>query len=238
MKLSVVVPAFNEEKRIRELVTQLAASLEPLGSDAEIVVVDDGSQDNTRSEVPEGVARLLIHEKNKGKAAAVQTGIAQSKGDFIAVLDADLEYFPADLIKLLVATNGQREIAVYGSRYLEPANFRTGVLGKLRVLKDQEITSWIANWTLSFLVALLYRHWITDTLTGLKLYPGEFLRNQKLVTTGFEGDHEITARLIRKGIAVAECPIGYAPRDRSEGKKIGPRDGVIAVLTFLRFRFI
>ena len=97
------------------------------------------------------------------------------------------------------------------------------------------MTSWLANWTLTALVLVLFGKWITDTLTGLKLYPGDFL-GQRLTSVGFEGDHEITAKLIKAHIPIVEIPIEYAPRGREEGKKIGPRDGLIAVKTFVSMR--
>jgi glycosyltransferase involved in cell wall biosynthesis len=236
--LSVVVPAYNEEARIADLLDSMAKSLGALGDEYEIIVVDDGSSDGTRDRVGGDRVDLIVHERNRGKAAAVQTGLARSTGRLVAVLDADLEYFPADLLPMLDRAEQEAgPVSVYGSRYLEPANFRAGFLGRLRVLRGQELTSWIANWTLTAIVLVLFGKVITDTLTGLKLYPGEFLRAQRLTSTGFEGDHEITSRLIRSRIPIREVPIAYAPRSRAEGKKIGPRDGVIAIVTFLRHRF-
>jgi len=239
VRLSVVVPAFNEEARVGDLVRSLQTALAPLGGEQEIIVVDDGSSDQTAHRVVETGANLLRHERNVGKAAAVQTGLAASKGTYVAVLDADLEYFPDDLIPMLErAESDERsvEIAVYGSRYLESANYREGAAGRLRVLRGQELSSWVANWVLTMLVLVLFGKWITDTLTGLKLYPGEFLRAQRLSSVGFEGDHEITSKLIRARVPIVEVPIGYAPRGRDEGKKIGPLDGVRAVRTFVAQR--
>ncbi len=236
-RLSVVVPAFNEEVRVGELLRLMQASLAPLGDEHEIIVVDDGSTDATAERVAATGATLVIHERNQGKAAAVQTGLAATKGQFVAVLDADLEYFPEDLVPMLHMAESAGIVAVYGSRYLEGENFRPGPLGRLRVLRDQELSSWVANWTLTGLVLGLYGKKITDTLTGLKVYPGDFLRAQRLTSVGFEGDHEITAKLIKANIPVLETPIKYAPRGREEGKKIGPRDGVKAVTTFVGQRF-
>ena len=125
---------------------------------------------------------------------------------------------------------------MYGSRYLEPQNFRSGAAAHLRILAGQELTSWIANWVLTVLVLVLFGKWITDTLTGLKLYPGDFLRAQRLSSVGFEGDHEITGKLIKAHVPIVEVPIRYAPRGREEGKKIGPLDGVKAVKTFVAQR--
>jgi len=237
VRLSVVVPAYNEEARIAGLLEILEKSLAELGDDFEIVVVDDGSADDTRHRVSGDRVELVVHEQNRGKAAAVQTGLARTTGSYVAVLDADLEYTPADLLPMLDRAEQEGTISVYGSRYLEPANFRPGMLGRLRLLKGQELTSWLANWVLTALVLVLFGKVITDTLTGLKLYPGDFLRSQPLMSTGFEGDHEITSRLIRSRIPIREVPICYSPRSRAEGKKIGPRDGVIAIGTFLRHRF-
>jgi glycosyltransferase involved in cell wall biosynthesis len=239
VRLSVIVPAYNEEDRVGDLVRLLQTSLEPLSDGHEIIVVDDGSRDATASRVNDTGATLIQHERNVGKAAAVQTGLAASKGAYVAVLDADLEYFPDDLIPMLerAETGGPSDIAVYGSRYLSQQNLRSGPSAHLRVLQGQQISSWVANWVLTFLVLVLFGKWITDTLTGLKLYPGDFLRHQELSSVGFEGDHEITAKLIRARIRIVEVPIRYTPRGREEGKKIGPLDGVKAVKTFVAQRF-
>jgi glycosyltransferase involved in cell wall biosynthesis len=234
----VVVPAYNEEARVGDLVRSLEESLVDVSGGREIIVVDDGSTDGTVEQVKARAATLLVHESNQGKAAAVQTGIGASSGDWVAVLDADLEYFPDDLVALLEAAEAPTgTVAVYGSRYLEQQNFRAGKLGRLRVLRGQELSSWVANWVLTGLVLVLYGKKITDTLTGLKLYPGDFLRSQRLTSVGFEGDHEITGMLIKAKIPILEVPVKYAPRGREEGKKIGPMDGVKAVTTFLSQRF-
>jgi glycosyltransferase involved in cell wall biosynthesis len=238
MRLSIVVPAYNEATRIGDLLALIEKSLSELGSAYEVIVVDDGSTDGTVDRVGGSAVRLIVHERNLGKAAAVQTGLAASTGRYVAVLDADLEYAPADLLPMLTEAESHDRVAVYGSRYLERGNFRSGVPGRMRILHGQEIQSWFANWVLTLLVLLLFGKVITDTLTGLKVYPGDFLRSQNLSSTGFEGDHEITARLIRARIPIREVPITYQARSRSEGKKIGPKDGVIAVVTFVKFRFL
>jgi glycosyltransferase involved in cell wall biosynthesis len=236
-RLSVIVPAYNEEARVGDLIRSLQASLVALGDGHEIIVVDDGSSDATAAQVEATGATLVRHQQNRGKAAAVQTGLAASTGRFVAVLDADLEYFPEDLAPMLERAEAAGTVAVYGSRYLEPSNFRPGFAGRLRILRDQELTSWVANWVLTLLVLLLYAKWVTDTLTGLKIYPGDFLRAQHLTSVGFEGDHEITGKLIKGHVPIVEVPIKYAPRGRDEGKKIGPRDGVRAIATFVGQRF-
>ena len=143
MRLSVIVPAYNEESRVGDLVKLLQERLAPLGDAQEIIVVDDGSTDGTAEQVVATGARLLRHEVNAGKAAAVQTGLATSTGAFVAVLDADLEYFPDDLVPMLERAEASSldgscaEIAVYGSRYLQRENFAGGVLGRLRMLVDK-----------------------------------------------------------------------------------------------------
>jgi len=236
IRLSVIVPAYNEEARVGDLVRRLSAALAELDATHELLVVDDGSADATAARVEETTATLVRHERNQGKAAAVQTGIAASTGRYVAVLDADLEYFPEDLLPMLARAESVGTVAVYGSRYIEPNNFRPGVLGRVRMLRDQQVGSWVANWVLTGVVLVLFGKVITDTLTGLKLYPGDFLRSQRLDSVGFEGDHEITSRLIRAHIPIVELPIGYEPRSKAEGKKIGPMDGLRAVTTFVRGR--
>ncbi|HVP00728.1 MAG TPA: glycosyltransferase family 2 protein [Bryobacteraceae bacterium] len=234
--VSIVIPAFNEEAFIGTLLEHvLRVDTESIGIAKEIVVVDDGSKDQTGAQVSRFPAVRLIVQQNQGKGRAVQRGIQEATGDCILVQDADLEYDPADYIPMLKAL-AQYGGAVYGSR----------TLGQLREHgwswtpgrhPGQSIGPWVANVLLTFWTFLLYGRWITDTLTGYKIYPREFFSKITVVTRGFEADHEITAKLIRKGIPIHEVPVSFRPRSVMEGKKIRARDGFIAVWTLLRFRW-
>jgi dolichol-phosphate mannosyltransferase len=174
---------------------------------------------------------------NQGKGKAVQRGICESKGDYILIQDADLEYDPKDYLPMLAALRNTKADAVYGSRTLgqRAAQSKWALFpGKH---PQQGVGPWLAGALLTLWTALVYRRWITDTLTAYKLYPGPVVKSMKLRTSGFETDHEITAKLVRLNKQIIEVPISYYPRSRHEGKKIKPSDGLIAVWTLLRFRF-
>ncbi len=179
------------------------------------------------------VCRCFTQVPNQGKGRAVQRGIRESAGDYILVQDADLEYDPADYLPILRALSTGADV-VYGSRVMGQIR-ESGWPGKHPA---QGWGPWIAGVILSFWTLLLYGRWISDTLTAYKLYPAKVLKAMKLETSGFETDHEITARLIRGGYRIAEVPISYRPRSLAEGKKIKPSDGLIAVWTLLKYRFV
>ena len=149
--------------------------------------------------------------------------------------DADLEYDPKDYLPMLSCLKSNPNAAIYGSRY---KNFNEQKnLFLFRRYKNQSFAAWTANLVLTFWTLLLYRVWITDTLTGYKIYPSNFFKNLDIKTSGFETDHEITAKLIRSNIKIFEVPISYIPRSVMEGKKIKASDGLKAIWTLLRFKF-
>ena len=235
-KVSIVVPAYNEEAFIGTLLDLvLSVDTESLGFSKEIIVVDDGSKDGTSALVRRFSGVRLVQQKNQGKGRAVQRGIQEATGDYILVQDADLEYDPADYIPML-AKLANLGGAVYGSRTLGQLRENGWTLTPGRHPR-QLFGPWVANLLLTLWTFLLYGKWITDTLTGYKIYPREFFSRVEIVTRGFETDHEITAKLIRLGIRIHEVPISFSPRSEEEGKKIRARDGLIAVWTLLRFRF-
>jgi len=235
-KVSIVVPAYNEEAFIGTLLDLVSSvDTESLGFSKEIIVVDDGSKDGTSALVRRFSGVRLVQQKNQGKGRAVQRGIQEATGDYILVQDADLEYDPADYIPML-AKLANLGGAVYGSRTLGQLRETGWTLTPGRHPR-QLFGPWVANLLLTLWTFLLYGRWITDTLTGYKIYPREFFSRVEIVTRGFETDHEITAKLIRLGIPIHEVPISFSPRSEEEGKKIRARDGLIAVWTLLRFRF-
>jgi dolichol-phosphate mannosyltransferase len=225
--LSVVIPAYNEERYIGTLLERIkAVDLASLGFGMEIIVVDDCSKDRT-AEIVAGVpdVRLIALKKNGGKGGAVRAGIAASTGDLLIIQDADLEYDPQDYIPMIRGLLEGRADIIYGSRYL----------GRGRH-ENQGLAAYLGGRSLSVIGWLFTGTFLTDTVTAFKMFHRAEIAALPLETSGFELDHEITARMLARGKRIAEVPIRYYPRSREEGKKIGPRDWFIAVRTFRRYR--
>jgi dolichol-phosphate mannosyltransferase len=225
--LSVVIPAYNEERFIAALVGQvLAVPLDSLGVGREVIVVDDCSSDRT-AEIVRGIdgVRLFSLTRNSGKGAAVREGIERATGDYLIIQDADLEYDPQDYLPMLRAILDRRADVVYGSRYL----------GRGRHA-GQSWMAYLGGRSLSLVGWAMTGRYLTDTVTALKLFPRTLLPSLTLETRGFETDHEITAKVLARGLRIAEIPVRYMPRSREEGKKIGARDWFVAVRTFWRYR--
>ena len=228
--LSIVIPAYNEERFLGALLQRIQnVDLAPLGVAKEIIVIDDCSRDRT-SEVARSAPGVIVlrHEKNGGKGAAVRTGIARAAGELLIIQDADLEYEPQDYLPMLNALLSDRGDIVYGSRYLG-----RGVLGGK--YGPQTWGAYLGGRSLSLVALACTGHYVTDTVTALKLFPRKVLLALNLETTGFELDHEITAKVLARGYRIVEVPIRYFPRSREEGKKIGLRDWFIGARTFWRY---
>ncbi|MCS6953793.1 MAG: glycosyltransferase family 2 protein [Bryobacterales bacterium] len=235
--LSIVIPAYNEGAFLGTLLERiLRVPTETVGFQKEILVVNDGSTDNT-----EAVARSFPEVKcftqvpNQGKGRAVQRGLREATGDYILIQDADLEYDPQDYLPMLRALREGADV-VYGSRFLGQRQVQPRWTWFPGRHPQQGIGPWLAGIILSAWTWILFGRWITDTLTAYKLYPASVVKSLRLRTSGFETDHEITAKLLRMGLRIVEVPIAYFPRSREEGKKIRASDGLIAVWTLLRYR--
>lgn len=237
-KLTVVIPAYNEARFIGALLSRIAqVPLESAGFQREVIVVDDGSTDDT-ARIVKGFPQVkLIQQANQGKGAAVQRGIREATGDFVLVQDADLEYDPDDYPVLLRGLGDQERVAAYGSRPLgviRAAGWRLPFPGKH---PKQGLGPWGMNLILACLAFALCGSWISDNLTGYKLYPLAELRRLRIRTRGFETDHELTIKLLRLGVKIVEVPIRYTPRSKAEGKKIRASDAPKAIWTMIRFRW-
>jgi glycosyltransferase involved in cell wall biosynthesis len=225
--LSIVIPAYNEERfigRLLELVR--AVPLDPLGVTKEIIVVDDCSTDRT-GEIASAAEGVRVHRMpvNGGKGRAVRAGIDLATGDYLIIQDADLEYDPQDYVPMVQALLDGRGDVVYGSRYM----------GKGRHA-NQSLAAYLGGRSLSLVMLACTGHYITDTVTALKLFPRTLLPSLALETTGFETDHEITAKVLARGLRIVEVPVSYFPRSKAEGKKIGLRDWFMGARTFWRYR--
>lgn len=237
MKLSIIIPVFNEEKTIGEIIKRVSR-IDIVSVTKEIIVVDDGSIDATASIISNLKSQIsnlkcLYHKKNLGKGAAVRTGISHASGDYVIIQDADLEYNPSDIPRLIDLVRNRKAQVVYGTR-----------LNRLPNLKRDERTfqfllHYFGNRLLSLLTSILYGQWITDMETGRKLFPKKALDNIKLNARSFDFEPEITAKLLKRGYKILELPISTKPRGYAEGKKLHTlRDGSIALWTLLKYRFI
>jgi glycosyltransferase involved in cell wall biosynthesis len=192
----------------------------------EIIVVDDCSTDRT-AEIAASFSGVRVKrmERNSGKGRAVRAGIELATGDFLIIQDADLEYDPQDYVPMMRAILEKQGDVVYGSRYL----------GRGRH-PQQSLAAYAGGRSLSLVMLACTGQTVTDTVTALKLFPRDLLPSLHLETTGFETDHEITAKVLARGLRIVEVPVRYYPRSREDGKKIGPSDWFKAVRTFWRYR--
>lgn len=238
-KLSIVIPAYNEAAFIGELLERIVAvDTDRYGITKEIIVVDDGSRDQTFNIAKANEHVRVLQQENRGKGAAVQYGISQASGDYVIVQDADLEYDPNDYVVMLKKLLENPGSAIYGSRIKGQLASGEGMRFFPGRHKSQDFGPWLAGLILSIWTFILFGQWISDTLTAYKIYPKSFLSGLNVKTKGFETDHELTCKLFKAGIKIFEVPIAYQPRSKEQGKKIGPKDGFIAVWTLLRFRFV
>jgi glycosyltransferase involved in cell wall biosynthesis len=226
MKVSVIIPVYNEFKTIEEILRRVEA--EKIAT--EILIVDDGSIDGTREKLDgmkeDSHLRIIYHEYNQGKGAAVRTGIQNANGEVILIQDADLEYDPRDYPALLKPIEEGLADVVYGSRFLG---------GPRRTVMFWHM---VANKMLTFLTNLLYNTILSDMETGYKVFKQEIVKDMKLRANRFDFEPEFTAKILKRKARVFEVPITFNPRDYEEGKKIGMRDAFQAVWTLLKYRFV
>jgi glycosyltransferase involved in cell wall biosynthesis len=222
--VSVLVPAYNEGATIVAVLERVAQKV-PFRT--EVIVVDDGSTDGTPDFAASVPGTFVVrHETNRGKGAAVRTAIARSTGDIVVIQDADLEYDPVDIPRLLEPlTRGVADV-VYGSR------LRGGEPQRAHLFWH-----YAGNKFLSLLTGVLYNTTLSDMEVGYKAFRGDLIRSIDLVCEDFAIEPEMTAKLLRRKVRVYEVPISYYGRTFAEGKKITWRDGITAVVTLLRFRF-
>ncbi len=222
MQLSVVIAVFNERTTIKLLLEKVDA----VDVDKEVIIVDDGSTDGTCTilrSIGQHHRRIVLHDRNQGKGAALRTGLAHVSGDYVIIQDADLEYNPQDYVTLLAEAERQEADVVYGSRFT----------GKRPVMAFK---NFVANRLLTALTNLLYSSSLTDMETCYKLMRRELVLDLHLESDGFNVEPELTAKILKRGVKIFEVPVSYAARPYSKGKKISWVDFVEAVWTLVRLR--
>ena len=228
-KLSIIIPIYNEQSTISELVHRVHLVDLP-DFDKEIIITDDGSTDDS-PEIIEDICNrypglIKVHSSliNLGKGAAIRFGLEFSTGDIILIQDADLELNPEEYPDLLEPiVNGNADV-VYGSRFRGRST-------------NIPFRSRIANWVLTTITNILYGSKLTDMATAYKVFRSEVIKNLSLRSARFEFEPEVTAKLLLFGYEIVEVPISYSPRSISKGKKIGWIDGIEYIYTLLKYRF-
>jgi glycosyltransferase involved in cell wall biosynthesis len=226
MKITVVIPVYNEVNTINEIIRRVSATKLP----TEVLVVDDGSTDGTREKLvqlaKDKSIRVVLHEKNQGKGAAVRTGIQNATQDVVIIQDADLEYNPKDYPALLKPIKEGIADVVYGSRFLGGGR--------------RPILYWnmIANRLLTFVTNILYNNILSDMETGYKVFKRSIFKDIKLRSNRFDFEPEFTAKILKRHIRIFEVPITFNPRDYSEGKKIHMSDAFYAMWALIKYRFV
>jgi len=225
MKLTVVIPCFNEKNTIRAVVEAVKKSPYPL---KEIIVVDDCSSDGTQTilkdEIGILVDRVIFHEKNQGKGAAIRTGIAEASGDLVIIQDADLEYDPDEYPRLIQPILDNKADVVFGSRFMGDRPHRV-------------LYFWhrVGNGFLTLLSNMLTNLNLTDMETCYKVFRRELIQSIKIEENRFGFEPEVTAKLAKSGCRVYEVGISYYGRTYDEGKKIGWKDGFRALYCIVKY---
>jgi glycosyltransferase involved in cell wall biosynthesis len=224
-EVTVIMPVFNERERVERAVGALLDA--GVADDLEVLIVDDGSTDGTREILgnnnwPERV-RVVYHDRNRGKGAAIRTALQEARGTYSTIMDADLEYEPGDIPTLLEPLRNGNARAVFGTRAFQ---------------SHSAFSFWyvVGNRAVTFAANLLFNSWISDMMTGQKAMSTELFRSLDLREGGFAIEAEITARLLRKGIRIYEVPVDYTARGREEGKKLTAVDGLRVLRTLVRCR--
>jgi len=231
MKLTILMPVYNERTVVERCISQVLVAPIPENMERELVIVDDCSTDGTRELLKSQVedrypdVRVFYHETNQGKGAALRTLIPLAQGEYSIVQDGDLEYDPQDYLPMVEAFRKENAAVVYGSRFMcgfpkmKPANR-------------------VVNILLAWMVRFFFRAKLTDEATCYKAFQTELLKSIPLTCRRFEFCPEVTAKVLLRGHKIVEVPVSYSARTFAEGKKIRWTDGVAAIWTLIKYRFV
>lgn len=226
-KISILIPVFNEINTL-DILLEKVENADFCGLEKEIILIDDGSTDGTLELLKKIEARhkVLYHDQNQGKGAALRTGFGAATGDIIVIQDADLEYEPNDYKNLIQLIIDDKADVVYGSR-----------LSGARPSRAFMFTHLLGNKFLTFMTNILYNTTITDMETCYKAFRADFMQGITIKSNRFDFEPEITAKVLKKGARLYELPISYYGREYADGKKITWVDGIHAILALLKYRF-
>lgn len=224
-KITILIPVYNEVNTLRQILEKVE-NTSFCGLEKEIILIDDFSTDGTREIYASLPYKVLYHDVNRGKGAALRTGFKEATGDIVIIQDADLEYNPEDYQDLVQLILDDKADVAYGSRFKgnKPS-------------KDFMIHHLLGNKLLTFITNILYGTTLTDMETCYKAFRKDFIQDIKIKSNRFDFEPEITAKVLKKGARLQELPISYYGREFSQGKKITWKDGFHAIWALVKFRF-
>ena len=226
MKLSIIIPCFNEEKTIAELINKIFN----LDIKKQVIVIDDKSNDNSRDIIEKHkhkVDKIIYHEKNLGKGGAIISAKKFIEGDYVVIQDADLEYFPEDIVEMFELAKKNENSLILGSRF-------KGNKERKNIYKR----TYYANKLMSFFFSIVHNYKVSDIATCYKLFPQNFFTSVNFVEKGFSIEIEIISKFLKYNKSIVESPIRYEGRSYSEGKKIKLLDGVYYLLNTIKYKFV
>ena len=232
--ISIIIPAYNEGRTIEEVIVSLYRLLSGSEYSFQLIIVDDGSKDDTKVIAQQALEHLekgkcsfqLISKENGGKGSAIRAGIPYVEGDYVIIQDADLENDPQDILRMLQVIKSENLNVLYGSRFLKTEN------------KSLYPAFYWGGRVVTMATNVLFGQRLTDEPTCYKMFSSDLLKSIDLKCKGFEFCPEVTAKVSKKGYKIKEIPISYFPRTKEEGKKLSWKDGVEALWTLLKYRFV
>ena len=225
-KITILIPVYNEYNTLNKILAKIE-NIDFYGLNKEIILIDDCSTDGTKELYKDLNYKVLYHERNLGKGAALRDGFKEATGDIVTIQDADLEYNPEDLLPLVKVVMDNEADVAYGSRFMN-----------IDMSKDYMLTHLLGNKALTIITNILYGANLTDMETCYKVFKSEYVKNLNIKSNRFDFEPEITAKVLKKGARLYELSISYYGREFAEGKKITWKDGFHALWALIKFRFV